>query len=400
MKNNHQISEPPDFSLVLGGPLFQLLMRLKLTTPALALLKKRILFITLFAWLPLLIFSLMDGKAWGGLEVPFLFDFEAQSRFLVALPLLIAAELVVHKRVRIMVGQFIERNIITENVLPKFMELIASAMRLRNSVLFESLLLFFIFVGGHYLWTAFSGMQTIVSSIGSWYATSDSQGIHLSKAGYWYFFISRPLFQFILSRWYFRLFVWARFLWQCSRLKLNLIPTHPDGSGGLGFLAQISGALFLLIAAHGILLSGLIADYIFYAGAKLPDFMLLIIGIVLFLYLIILGPLLVFIVPLLRAKRNGLREYGILASCYVSEFDHKWVSGGAACDEPLLGSSDIQSLADLANSFQVIRNLQPVPFSKETLLQITFIALIPVLPLVLTMIPLDELIRKFIEAIF
>ena len=66
MKNIHNSNEPPDFSLVLGGPLFQLLVRSRLTTPALELVKRRIVFISLFAWLPLLLLSLVDGKAWGG----------------------------------------------------------------------------------------------------------------------------------------------------------------------------------------------------------------------------------------------------------------------------------------------------------------------------------------------
>ncbi len=107
------------------------------------------------------------------------------------------------------------------------------------------------------------------------------------------------------------------------------------------------------------------ANPIFFAGAKLTDFKMEIIAVVAFLLLIVLGPLLVFSPRLMRAKRTGLREYGILASRYVSEFDLKWVRGGAADDEQLIGSGDIQSLADLGNSFQVIRDIQPFPFRKR-----------------------------------
>ena len=100
----------------------------------------------------------------------------------------------------------------------------------------------------------------------------------LSPAGYWYIFVSRPLFQFILIRWYFRLFIWARFLWQSSRLELNLIPTHPDRAAGLGFLGMSSAAFAPLLMAHGVLLAGLMANPIFFAGAKLTDFKMEIIG--------------------------------------------------------------------------------------------------------------------------
>ena len=102
----------------------------------------------------------------------------------------------------------------------------------------------------------------------------------------------------------------------------------------------------------------------------------------------------------MQAKRTGLREYGMLASQYVREFDLKWVRGGASGDEPLIGSGDIQSLADLGNSFQVIRDIQPFPFGKDAVIQLVVITLIPVLPLVLTMIPLEELIMKLLGAVF
>jgi hypothetical protein len=171
-----------------------------------------------------------------------------------------------------------------------------------------------------------------------------------------------PLFQFILVRWYFRLFIWAGFLWQTSRLELNRFPTHPDRASGLGFLGMSSAAFAPLLMAH--------------------------------------GPLLVFSPRLMRAKRTGLREYGILASRYVREFDRKWVRGGATADEQLMGSGDIQSLADLGNSFQVIRDIRPFPFGRDAVIRLVVFTLIPVSPLVFTTIPLDELVRKLLGAVF
>ena len=399
MKNIHDTNNPPDFSLVLGGPLFQLFLRLGLTTVNLDLLKKRIIYITLFAWLPLFFFSFVEGTAFGNVGVPFLYDMEVQARFLAALPLFIAAEYLVHKQLRVLVGQFIDRGIITEKVLPCFRELIASAMKLRNSVIFELILLLLVFVGGHYLSGMVSVVEAMASHTGSWYEASDTAEKHLSMAGYWYFFVSRPLFQFIAYRWYFRIFIWARFLWQTSRLDLNLIPTHPDRACGLGFLSMNSVLFSPLIMAHGVLFAGLIANSIFFTGAKFTDFMILILGVIVVVQFIVLGPLTVFTPSLMRAKRMGLRDYGVLASWYVGEFDRKWVRGGVA-HERLIGSSDIQSLADLANSFQVIRDIRSFPFDKDTVIQVALFALIPILPLVLTMIPLEELIKRFFEAIF
>ena len=95
----------------------------------------------------------------------------------------------------------------------------------------------------------------------------------------------------------------------------------------------------------------------------------------------ILGPLLVFSPKLAAAKRAGLREYGTLAQRYVREFDHKWLRGGAPADEPLIGSADIQSLADLGNSFEVVKDMRLVPFTLRTVLQLAVVTLLPVAPL-------------------
>jgi hypothetical protein len=400
MNESEYSEKSQDFSLVLGGPLYQLLIRARLGDSALGHLKQRIVVITLLAWLPLFLLSLLDGKALGGVRIPFLYDIEMQARFLLTLPLLIVAELMVHKRIRTIVQQFVDRGIVPEGLLPRFGAIIDSAMRLRNSIAIEVALLLVVFVGGHFLWSAVSGMEKAVQETATWYAAKSDTGVRLSPAGYWYDFVSRPLFQFIFIRWYFRLFVWARFLWQVSRLKLHLIPTHPDRAAGLGFLSMSVSAKSLFILAHGVLLSGLIANRIFFTGAKLMDFKLEAIALVVIVMIVVLGPLLAFSPHLMRAKRAGQREYGRLASRYVEEFDQKWVRGGAPADEQLIGSSDIQSLADLGNSFEIIRGIRPIPFTKEAVIQFTVIILLPVLPLTLTILPLDELITKFLSVIF
>ena len=105
--NKSEYIKAPDFSLVLGGPLFQLLRQAHLTGDTLDLLRRRVLVITLLAWLPLLVLSALEGQALGGsTAVPFLLDVEVHVKFFVVMPLLIIAELVVHQRMRFVVKQF------------------------------------------------------------------------------------------------------------------------------------------------------------------------------------------------------------------------------------------------------------------------------------------------------
>ena len=386
-----------DFSLVLGGPLFQLLRRTHLAGDALELLRQRILLIPLLAWLPLLVLSLIEGEALGGRSaVPFLLDIEVHVRFLVALPLLIVAELVVHQRMRFVVRQFLERNLIPQNALPRFEEAIASAFRMRNSVLAEVLLIAFVYVVGILLiWRHYLALST-----DTWYAVPTAEGLKLSITGAWYGYVSLPIYQFLLVRWYYRIFIWTRFLWQVSRIELSLIPTHPDRVGGLGFLANTAYAFMPLAVAHGAMLAGPIANRIFYLAAALPEWKVEIAVMVVFLLCLVLGPLLVFSPQLAQAKRTGNREYGALAERYVREFDAKWLRGGAPANEPLVGSGDIQSLADLVNSFEVVRTMQLAPITRDAFIRLVAATLIPVVPLLLTMMPFEELVGKLLGILF
>jgi hypothetical protein len=388
---------PPDFSLVLGGPLFQLLRRAHLSGDALELTRRRVVIFSLFAWLPLLVLSALEGQAWGGgVAVPFLRDWEAHARFLVALPLLIVAERVVHQRMRFVVKQFLERKVIPASASTRFEVAVASAFRLRNSVLAEGLLAAFVYlVGVPLLWRQYAMLTTA-----TWYSASTVAGMTLSVTGLWYAYVSVALFQFLLLRWYLRILIWTRFLWQVSRITLSLIPTHPDRAGGLGFLSHTVHAFLPLAAAHGALLAGLIANRIFYLGAGLLDFKIEAAVVLTFMLCLVFGPLLVFAPQLARAKRQGNREYGTLAERYVREFDAKWLRGGAAADEPLVGSGDIQSLADLANSFEVVRTMRLIPVTKEAVLYLAAATLAPVAPLALTMMSLEELLKTLLGTLF
>ena len=66
-----------------------------------------------------------------------------------------------------------------------------------------------------------------------------------------------------------------------------------------------------------------------------------------FFVLAIVGPLLMFTPRMAAAKGKGLAEYGLLAQRYVENFEQKWVCREPFSSEELLGTGDIQSLADL-----------------------------------------------------
>ena len=390
------LQEAPDFSLVTGGPLFQLFRRTHLSGNAFELLHRRIIVITMTAWLPLLILSLLGGHAFdGGVTLPFLHDIETQIRFLIALPVLIFAELIVHLRLRTVLQNFVKRSIVVTEEMPKFHAALDSATRWRNSIPLELGLVIFVWTVGPWVWRNEIGLGT-----SSWYAIPEGAHLRLTSAGYWNAFVSIPIGQFILLRWYLRLLIWFRFLWQVSKLNLHLVPTHPDRAAGLAFLGKSSYVFAPILFAQGAMLAGLIASRVLYGGESLLSFKMEAVGLIGIFILVILGPLTMFSPQLAGAKRKGLADYGLLASRYVEDFEKKWVLGSASRPDALLGTGDIQSLADLGNSYAVIGEMRAVPFGLQDVTRLAAATAAPLVPLGLTIFSLEELLTRVIKIIF
>jgi hypothetical protein len=387
--------ELDNFSLVLGGPLYQFFRKAHLEERVEDHLLRRVVVISGIIWVPLLLLCLIEGSLLGGVPIPFIGDIETHVRFLVVVPLFILAELVVHRRIRGVVAQFVERGLIPEAALERFRAALQTAMRLRNSIAAELLIIVFILPLNYYM----RGDVLMLEST-TWYARVEDGGSTTTLAGLWFLWVSNPVYQFLLLRWYFRMFIWARFLWQVSRIDLDLIPTHPDRNAGLGFLGGSAFALSPLLTAHGAAIAGFIANNIFYAGASLTDYKLEIVVLVVFLMLLVLGPLCVFTPKILAARRNGTREYGVFVAEYMRAFDRRWLRSADRDGQTLLGAADIQSLADLGTAYTVIKEIKPFPFGRETFVRLIAAVLVPFAPLLLTLMPLEVLIERLIGAVF
>jgi hypothetical protein len=384
------------FSLVLGGPLYQLFRKVRQEEEAVELhLRRRVLVICAVTWLPLLALTIAGGSWLHGVEMPFLADVETHVRFLVVVPLFILAELVVHRRMRGIVMQFLDRGLVPEAAFGQFRAALEGAIRWRNSIPAELLLVALVYSLG-----VFVRSDVLLLDADSWYARRENGTMNSSGAGLWLQWVSTPIMQFLLLRWYYRLIIWARFLWQVSRIDLALMPTHPDRNGGLGFLGGSAYALSPLLMAHGTTLAAYAASLIFYEGASLADFKLEIVALVLLMLGIVIGPLTVFAPKIMAAKRKGLHLYGVLAADYVRQFDRRWVLSPVHDDRELLGAADIQSLADLESALGVIKSTTALPVGRDAITQLILATVIPFAPLLLTMFPLEELLNRIIGTVF
>jgi hypothetical protein len=335
-------------------------------------------------WAPVLILAAIEGTLVSGPTIPASQSLGMHTRLLVSIPLFFLAEFFFIRRASEVVHVLPRAELVSTSDLPRLASTWRQADTLWNSWAIEAALAAFTVV------SIYAGVRVDVSTTAStWRTTLDG---HLTLAGWWYTLVSLPLFQFLLWRWVWRFLVWSRLLWQISRMDLQLQPTHPDRVGGLGLFGVAQVDLAPVGCAVSAIFAASYAEQILFGGATAREFVVPAMEIVAGTSAALLAPLLFFCDRLLEVKQRGLLDYGTLGSHYTRSFDAKWIRGGSPGDEPMLGTADLQSLADLGNSFAVIRSMRIVPIAwSQVVLIVAFVAL-PMLTLILFEVPLDELI--------
>jgi hypothetical protein len=383
-----------NFSLTRGGPLYRLQLRLGAAEEERIRVMQRALGIVLVTWLPLLLLSAAQGLAFGKhIAIPFGQDFAVNVRFLIALPLLILSEVGIDHRLRITVNQFLKSGLVKEADLPSFEAVIKKVTRLRDRALPEMVILVVAYLPS----LSVHSSEILMSGVSSWHLVQVPSGETLSYAGWWFGLISVPFYRFLLLRWVWRMFLWASFLWRVSKLNLVLIPTHPDMAAGIGFLSEAQLRFGVIAFACGAVVAGQMGNAIAYQGATVGGLKFIIIAYCVVATLVLAAPLLLLAPRLLAVKKRGLLEYGRLATGYAQTFDAKWVHGRPPEGETLLGSSDIQSLADLGNSYAIVQGMRAAPIGKGTIIGLAIAAALPMAPVLILGTPADQLIGAVLK---
>jgi hypothetical protein len=381
------------FLLTEGGPSHRLEIRLGLIRANSPGIARRSLLSIVATWLPLLVLSALQDNAIGHLtSVPFLWDFAVHARFLLAVPLLLWAATVLGPRLADAASHFIESGLLVEEDFNAFDDAIERGLRWCDSGAAEAVILVLAYA------ITLANLISLAVHVSTWYATRTISGIELTWAGWWLVLFCVPWMQFLILRWLWRLFLWGQFLWRMNRLRLRLVPTHPDQAGGLAFVGEAQRFFGIVLLAYSIGAAGVLANSIVYDRLSLLHFAPVIATYVFAAVGVFLIPILVFSGTLFRTKRSGLYQYGTLSTEYTSSFHQKWIIAPRQTKEALLGSSDIQSLADLGNSYSFVDRMDVIPMGYRTPIYLALGSLIPMAPLILTMMPIDEIFRMLLKA--
>ena len=240
-----------NFSIVVGGPVYDLLLRFHLVRQTLPNVWRRIIALMALIWLPLLVLSFSEGLAFGHeVRIPFLYDLAMYGRFLLGLPLLLFAEIGIDPAIRQAVSEFVNARLVPDREFPQFRSFLQRVQKVRDSWIPEIILLVLAFFP-----TFLFQHGWVTGGVTSWHTTASG----LSAAGWWYAIVSAPVMRYITYRWVFRYFLWPTVLWQISRLQLILIPTHPDRAAGVNFLASTQGHFGIPACALGCSAAGALA---------------------------------------------------------------------------------------------------------------------------------------------
>jgi hypothetical protein len=367
---------------------------MRLVEPGSSRLPRRTVLLTFLPWFTLLVLSAAQDLAIGNrVRIPFLHDFSAYARFLVAIPMLILAEAVIERRMGVVAAHFARSGLIQDADRTRYESALDRASRMRDSTLAEVILL------------GLAGLSAILVrhefplDFSTWRSIVSASGHTRTLAGWWYLVVGVALFQFLVWRWLWRLCIWYGFLWRMAKLDLRLIPTHPDRAAGLGFVGDSQRFFSIIVFAISATAAGTMGNEIVFAGVALSSFKFAIAGYVVLLLLVFLLPLTMFSPQLSRAKLRGLHAYSTLAIQHNQLFDDKWVHGGKTKREDVLGAPDISSLADLGSASDVLYRMRVIPFDPADALALVLAAMLPMTPLLLTVVPAKTMIDLLLKVL-
>jgi len=349
---------------------------------------RRAVLAALIAWLPLVALAAVQGLALRpDPRESLLLDVSIAARYLLALPLLIAADAVCLPALGRILRHFRDSGLVAEASLPRFDALVQSTRQLVRSPSAELALVALAYVG-----TLALGSVLYPEAVSTW-VTPIRDGVgHVSLAGWWRALVSQPLFLVVQLAWLWRILLWARLLWGIAHLELRLVPSHPDLAGGLGFTVASLRAFMLVSAALAISVAGTVAESVLHRGEPLQAFRIPVGGFVILMFVLFAGPLLFLAFPLLRAQPRGRLQYGALATALGQEFERRWLQPGSV-NAQSLAVQDFSATTDLYSIASNVYRMRIVPLDLRSLIPLALATVLPFVPVVLIALPFKQVLE-------
>ena len=392
MSDQADHSSPPAFELFGDGSFLGLERVLGSLRPDGLNVRQKIVLSILATWVPMLILATVQGMAVGPTrQESFLLDQAMHARFLLAIPLLFYSQKKITMKLRSVVEHFLNAKLVREAEKERFLHNITLAMRSRHSPLVDWLLLLLAYI------YSITVLLLVVPGLSTSWRTLGVEGHRrLSLAGWWFIAVSEPIFAFVLFRFVYRIGLWWRFLWQTSRLDLQLDAAHPDGAGGLGFLGltlrTAQDAAFAISASF----AGGLANIVLATGARVTGFKYEILVLVMAIVGLFASPLAFFYGLLAKTKHQGALGYWVLWQAQLRQFDQKWMRRSAE-NLDMLSVADFSEATDLSSILDRVQQSRLMPFRQKQILPLIFAALLPFVAVLALEIPVEDILKQLLK---
>jgi len=377
------------FSLIESGIINRTLKKLKLgrKTGYLAFI------VLCLTWLPLVMLSAVEGTLYQGTGLPFLKDIAIQGRILLGIPMLILIKPIVYSRIPLVLHYISEVLIAPEDRERFFTVALRKAEKHTDAAWTE---IIFVLLVTAFAISPAAQITTFISEHhpGSWYIAENSGKEVFSMAGNFAQYVSKPVFQFLMLRWLWRYIVWIALLFRISHMKLNLKPTHPDGSGGISiiFLAQRNFLLFFVVC--GIVISTVMINLFNDKMVTFEALQIEILGYIIFSIVLILFPLIFFIRKLIRTKYEGQLELSKAATNLSNKYEEEWVKPMGIGKKITEDTVDPSMQVDYSGVYILLQGLRIIPVRLGDIGIMAISLFFPFIPIFFIQFSVVELLQK------
>jgi len=386
-------SDTVDFSLLDQDPLYRAQRMAHLIPRHGHGIVRRIVAVVVVAWLPLVVWAFLNRRAFEATGVePLLQHFGVHARFLLAVPLLLLAEPLAQAVGRRIVSYFLSSGLVLPNERPAFLAIVEGCRRLLRSPLALAAIAILAFGNA-----AMASRDVVHLHEVYWAVLGTGSDEHLGFVAWWYLWVSRPLYAVLLFSWIWRLLVTAILLWRISRLDLQLVPTHPDGCAGLGFLQTLPTAFAPVILAASTVLAARWGHDVLYHAVPLESLRVPMGLFVLLVLVLFLAPLLVFVPKLAVLRRQSLLAYGALVGRHGHLVEQRWIRGETIDDRGLLDAPELGPVADTLTLYEAVVRMRSAPIGKQSIVTVAAAAIVPMLPVVAIQVPIKDQLLGMIK---
>lgn len=323
---------------------------------------KRCVIVVALTWIPVALLAAYGGLAGGAVATTnFLADFAAHIQFLIAMPLFMLAEPIADASTRDSARQFVSCGIIRPEDHRRLYRLHARIRLLRQSAVPDLVCI----VIAYTLSLVILVPEFASHPLPTWHVKDYPHWRTLTGAGAWEFLVALPLLNYTWLRFIWKILVWTFYLYRVSLLRLELHPTHPDLTGGIGFISYAQSRFAVFILAYGVSnIAATVGYEIVVLHYRLTTMTVWgpLVGFAIGAPLLFTLPLLMFTEQLYRSKRHALALYRERVTEHSRRVEKHWLGAERGTESATEEVRELAELSTLGTMFTRIETMRVVPF--------------------------------------